>query len=100
MVISMMGMPQQATASAANRASSEWGASSPARHGHVGNDCDKGGEGNQPKQARSNTDDRARGLPDDGVSGHVQASQNAGRRLAADHQQIGFQFSGQMGDHG
>jgi hypothetical protein len=96
MVISTMGMPPQATASAANRASS------PARHGffgHVGNYCDKGGEGNQPKQAESNTDDGARGLPDDGVGGHVQSSQDAGRRLAADHQQIGFQFSGQVGDH-
>src|ERR1017187_9688309 len=48
--------------------------------------------------ALSNADHGAGGLPDDGVGDHLQASQNAGGRLAADHQQIGFQLPGQMGD--
>ena len=49
--------------------------------------------------ARSDAHDRARGLADDGVGGHVQSSQDAGGGLAADHQQIGLQFPGQVGDH-
>src|ERR1022692_232516 len=36
----------------------------------------------------SNTNHRARRLPDDGVSDHLQTPKNAGLRLASDHQQI------------
>src|ERR1022692_1026081 len=47
----------------------------------------------------SNTNHRARRLPDDGVSDHLQTPKNAGLRLASDHQQIRLQFPGQMGDN-